>query len=237
MADTRSCLPSSHRLRISLRKLILASATVLWLVTGAELSTGAGYLSAEEPPTGTKEATPPKRLRLDVDGQVQRMLEKREGLLHFETAVEVVGTSPQAMLDRHLQGVDPECGPPAGGAPTEAEMRQAQPHAAPYLDFLPLLRALRGKITKKGADHYFLYRVHQGDRVSYSLREERLPDALLYNPSGTTFELVEAFPDRDTATSAWWRLERGLQGPYPKASPLPVPPWATSPCSPGRSVR
>ena len=67
--------------------------------------------------------------------------------------------------------------------------------------------------------------------MTYSLRAEPVPDALLGVP-GTTFELVATFPDQGSATRAWQRLEHGFASATPAGAASPLPSWATSPCRP-----
>jgi hypothetical protein len=190
--------------------------------------------SPSPPPTPTPA---PGRLKLDIDRHVEQRLaeEERKGTPRFETQVEVVGKSPQVMLDRYFGGVDLECppggAPPDGGAPSEVEMREARWHLSPYADFLALGKFIADKLNGKGgkAERYFLYRVRAGDKVSYLLREGRAPDTLLYGAPGTTFELVDAFPDLDSGTRAWRRMERGFPTPVgPTASPPAA--WQATTC-------
>lgn len=68
---------------------------------------------AQVPTPEPTPATAPKRLRLDIEGQVERLEEeRRKDVPHFETRVEVTGKSPQVMLDRFLRGIELDC-PPA----------------------------------------------------------------------------------------------------------------------------
>jgi len=184
---------------------------------------------------GEAKAKPaPKRLRLDVERHVERRLAQDGDVPRFETRVDVVAKSPQLMLNRFFGGVDLECSPagapPGGGAPTELEMREARWHPSPGIDFLALARAIADKLKAVGPDRYFLYRMRTGDDVNYVLREGRLPPSQLYTP-GTTYELVDAFPDLSSATRAWRRMERGY--PTPTAAEVPPPAaWQTSTCRP-----
>jgi len=112
------------------------------------------------------------------------------------------------------------------------ETRAVRPHLSPSADFLALGKWIKGKAQKgKGPDRYFLYRVGTPKGVSYSLRAEPVPDALL-GVAGTTFELVATFPNQGSATRAWQRLEQGFESPTPTGSASPPPSWATSPCRP-----
>ena len=183
-------------------------------------------------PSPEKAPVPPKRLHLDIERHVQGAVDREAAPLRFETSVEVEAESAQAAFERHLHGLDLECGPAGGGAPTDVEMRAVRPHLSPSADFLALGRWLAGKAKGgKGQDRYFLYSVTSARGVSYSLRGERVPDALL-GVQGTTFELVATFPDRDSATRAWQRLERGSLDPAHRDAASRPPPWATSPCPP-----
>jgi hypothetical protein len=186
-----------------------------------------------EDPTARKEPSP-KPLRLDVDRHVERLFHERanRGPLRFEETIEVVGRSPQAMLERSFRGLDLECGPAGVGAPTEAETRQFRPHPTPYLDFAALARLLKGRFEDGGAPRFFLYRVRNKEGVRYSLREDRVPDAWLYGLPGTSFELVETFTDADGAVRAVRRLERSLALRGPTVMAPPLPPWVTMNCRP-----
>lgn len=152
----------------------------------------------------------------------------------FETSIEVDAQSPQAAFERHLQGLDLECGPAGGGTPTDVETRAVRPHLAPSADFLALGRWIKDKVQKgKGPDRFFLYRVRTAKAVTYSLRSEPVPGALLGVP-GTTFELVATFPDQGSATRAWQRLEQGFASATPTSAASATPSWATSPCRPSK---
>jgi len=171
-------------------------------------------------------------LQVDVAKQVDRVLEG--SVPRFETSVEVEGKSPQDVLKGQFKGLDLECGPAGGGAPTEVETRAFRPHSAPYLDFAALGRALVDKLKGKGPDRYFLYGIHRRDGVSYALRDAPMPASGLYAAPGASFELVAAFPDLETATRAWDRLERGFETAVRADPGLPPPAWATSPCRPSK---
>lgn len=193
--------------------------------------------------TTTPEPTPtpaPKRLRLDIDRLVKERLEEdqRKGILRFETRVEVIGKSPQVMLDRFFGGIEYDCrpggAPPGGGAPSHIEMREARWHPSPSADFEAALlkliaEAFKGKM--RGEDKYFLYRVNAKGVVSYLLREGRVPDALLYARPGTTYELIRAYADTKSGAKALRRLERGFATPEGSSAPPPAD-WQTSTCRP-----
>jgi hypothetical protein len=184
--------------------------------------------------TQERKQEPRRRLRIDVEKHVERVLEAHGETPRFETTVEVEGKSPEAMFESHLRGFDLECGPTAGGAPTEAETRAVRPHPSPYVDLAALAQVLMGKLKGKGkgADRYYLYRVRRGGEVSYALREEKVPESSRQAIAGTTFELIETFDDLKTAAAAWRRLERGFEGPLPTTSASPTPPWVTANCRP-----
>jgi hypothetical protein len=164
---------------------------------------------------------------------VEEYLQK-ETAPRFQESVEVVGQTPQAMLERQLEGLHLECGPAGGGgAPTETDMRAARPHPSPYADFLPLLKAVKGALKKKQPDRYFLYRVTGPQGVRHVVRPERIADALLYAVPGTQFDLIDAFPDLDDAVRALRRLERGFDTAVSRLPTNPPQPWATeTPCRP-----
>jgi len=206
---------------------------VAWAWGG--LAAGAGPQSATQPPAADRAPAPqgerPERLKLDIDRHVQRLLAGRPELPRFETAVEVQGKAPQLMLERFFGGFDLECGPSAGGAPSEGEMRAYRPHPAPYLDFAALSAALARKFGPKGTPRYFLYRVQRPDGASYSLREDRIPESWFLNLPGTSFELLESFDNREDAVVAWRRVHRGERQLRP-SSALPLQPWVTATCRP-----
>jgi hypothetical protein len=190
---------------------------------------------AEERASGDEK--PPRRLRVDVEKHVEKVLEEeaKRGIPRFETSVEVVAKSPQVLLERFFGGLDLECGAVPGGAPSETEMRAYRHTPAPYIDLMALARALVKRFKGKGEQRYFLYRaVDKEGRVSFSLREGRLADAAFYNTPGTTFELVETFSDIDNATQAWRRLERGFPTAVATNSGWLPAPWVEAPCRPRR---
>jgi hypothetical protein len=230
--------------RVPGRAVVLAVATLLSVRTDAQTQTSspsppdAGAVAALEP---TPEPTPPapKRLRLDIDRLVEERLEedRRAGVPHFETEVEVVGKSPQVMLYRFLRGIENDCrpggAPPGGGAPTHIEMREARWNPSPSADLgaalMLIAHALKG--TTRGQDKYFLYRVNVKGDVSYLLREGRLPDAMLYARPGTTYELIKAYADTKSGGKALRRMERGFATPEASSAPPPAA-WQISTCRP-----
>ena len=182
----------------------------------------------------------PSPLTLDVEKHVDEVLaeEASKGAPRFETTIEVVGKSPQIMLERFFGGVDLECGPvgsvaPGGGAPTVAETRAFRPHPSPSVDFAALGRAVAKKLKGKGPETYFLYRLRGKGGEKYLLREGRLPASWLDSLPGTTFDLVAAFPDLDSGVKGWKRMERGFPTPDSPNAPPPEP-WATTTCRPRR---
>jgi hypothetical protein len=210
---------------------------------GAQVPTPSPGASEESPtpsPSPSASPSPPLRLRLEIERHVEERLteDERKGIPRFEARVEVVGKSPQAMLDRFFGGIEYDCtpsgAPPGGGAPTHVEMREARWHPSPTADFQAALLKLLGEVFKsktRGEDRYFLYRVKTGDGVSYILREGRVPDRLLYATPGTTYELIQGFPEPKSGAKALRRLERG----FPTAEAPKAPPpadWQTSTCRP-----
>lgn len=191
-------------------------------------------------PTPEPSPTPAaKRLHLDIDRLVKERMEK-EPLPRFETQVEVVGKSPQAMLDRFLVGIEYDCrpagAPPGGGAPTHIEMREARWHPSPSVDFQAALVKLLGRALKggtRGKERYFLYRVDAKGEVSYLLREGRLPEAVTYATPGTTYEMIKGYADTKSGAKALRRMERGFATPDGSSAPPPAD-WQTSTCRPPR---
>jgi hypothetical protein len=171
-----------------------------------------------------------------VDRHVEKVLEEaeRRGLPRFQTSVEVVAMTSQDALERFFGGVDLECGPVPGGAPTEMEMRAVRVRPSPYADFLALGRVLAEKLKRgnRGAASFFLYRVRRQDQVSYLVRHARVPAEWVTGINGATFELVETFADAEGATRAWRRMERGFATPVRTTSASPPPPWVTTSCRP-----
>ena len=227
----RPCCPAS------LWPHAVASWFVLTSVATPCLQDDPDPAAARQREQEAEQAKPPSSgLRLDVDKHVERLLADRErsGIPRFETSIEVLGKPPQVMLERFFRGLDLECGPVPRAAPTDVEMRTVRHLPTPYLDLAALAGALAKRRKEKGPERYFLYRVRRGAGVSYWLREDRLPDALLFNSPGTTFELTASFPDLDSAVKGLRRMERGFETARPTASASPPPPWATVPCRPSR---
>lgn len=171
-----------------------------------------------------------KRLRLDVERHVEKVLEK-DDRLRFEEHVEVVAKTPQELLLRFVEGAELDCEPAGVGAPTELEMREVRPGPSAYVDLVALAGAALAKLKKKGPPRFFVYRVTRGGKLSYLVREGEAPKGWQAGPDGASIELVDAFPDRKSAVAAWRRLERGLKGPPTDASP--PPPFLSTTCKPG----
>jgi hypothetical protein len=198
---------------------------------------------AQQPPDPQETAEKPQprssRLVIDIDKHVEKKLAEEAKLAppRFQESIEVVARSPQMLLERFFGGVDLECGPAGGGAPSVEEMRGYRPHDGLALDLGALAMALAGKVMGKvkgkAEPRYYLYAVRRSNAVNYALREERVPDSWFYNFPGVTFELVASFPNRDEAVNAWRRMERGYGTPVGPKVDL-VPQWATSPCRPRR---
>src|SRR5262245_38057205 len=191
-------------------------------------------------PVPSASPSPRPRLRLDVERHVEEVLaeDEKKGIPRFATQVEVVGKSPQIMLDRFFGGIEYDCtpagAPPDGGAPTHVEMREARWHPSPTADFEGALLKLLGAVFKdktRGEDRYFLYRVKSRNGVSYLLRDGRPPDHVLYATPGTTYELVQGFPNPKDGAKALWRLERGFATAEAANAPPPAD-WQTSTCRP-----
>jgi hypothetical protein len=146
---------------------------------------------------------------------------EEEGPPRFETSIDVVGRTPDEVLQEHLRRFDLECGPPSG-VPTHAEMRELRRGLPPAagIDLVALARAVRKSINSGKPDRYFLYRVHRADGPTYILREGALPAEALYAP-GATFELLDAFPDKKTAVFVWKRYERNEKPRPPSDAPPP----------------
>lgn len=217
---------------------------VLALAISTTLGGRAAAQSRQTPSPTPSPSASPSPLTLDVEKHVDQVLaeEASKGTPRFETTIEVIGKSPQIMLERFFGGVDLECGPvgslpPGGGAPTVAETREFRPHPPPSADFGALIAAVGQAVAKKlkgkGPERFFLYRIRNKDGVRYLLREGRVPASWLDTLPGTTFDLVAAFPDLDSGVKGWKRMERGF--PSAEGSNAPPPqPWATTTCRPRR---
>ncbi len=134
----------------------------------------------------------------------------------FETTVEVEASTPQSLLGRFFEGSP--CAA-AGGVPPPTQ--PGRPATSPSVDLLGAAKALGRKLRSKGPDRYFIYRVREGERVRYSLREGPVPREWLAGVNGVFYELVAAYRDRGDAADALRRLERGAEAAAPKASPCP----------------
>lgn len=181
---------------------------------------------------------PGERLHVDVEGHVERLLEERAaaGLPRFEESIEVRGKTPQVMIERFFGGLDVECAPAGVGAPSARELDEARPTPPPTADLLALAQLALAQIKgrDKRADRYFLYGMKRGTEVSYQLRDARVPVTWLYGINGTTFELVDSFPDRDEAIRALRRRERGSSSPAPAPSSVKAALWGPVQCRPRR---
>lgn len=187
------------------------------------------------PSTPAPDVEPKPRLRLDVERHVERLLRPEPGgLPRFQETVDVFGWSAEQAFERHLRGFETECGPTAGGAPTEAETRELRHHVTPYLDFLALGRLLAGMLKGRPAERFHLYRIRDGAGTRHWLREGPLPEAGRLVAPAAEIELVATFEERDEAVQAWRRLERGFAAPLPPASASPLPPWVLGNCRPPR---
>jgi hypothetical protein len=140
------------------------------------------------------------------------------GLPRFETTVDVEARSPQSLLNRHFEGMPCSA---VGGVPTETPA--ARPQTSPSVDLLSAARALGKALKSKGPDRFFVYRIREGERIRYSLREGPVTRDWLPGVGGRLYELVDVFPDRDEAVRALHRLERDGDAKEPKASPCPTP--------------
>lgn len=218
-------------------RIALACVVTVWAQPGGAQGSGPGEPSPTPTPGASKKVAPTPGLLGAVERHVEKLLQQEElaELPRFKTSIEVVGDRPQVMLERFFRGFDLECGP-ASGAPTEAELRAVRPHVSPGVDFVALASFLRDKLSHRGggAAHYFLYRVMRpdGSPARYSLRDARLPESWPSSLPGTTFELLETFPDLKTATAAWRRLERGLDNPTSQVQSSRIPAWSTANCRP-----
>ncbi|MGE0453987.1 MAG: hypothetical protein AB7O37_11310 [Vicinamibacteria bacterium] len=175
-----------------------------------------------------------------MDRHARELIERRtgaDGRMRFETSVEVQGKSPQLMLERFVGGPQAlalQCGAPAGGPPSEAEMREVRHHPSPYMDYLAALDWLKGRLVRVGRPKYYLYRLAREGRTLYELREGPLSNQALYNMPGTRYELIETFAAEGDAVRALRRMERGFGSPTPAVSSSPPPPWVTTNCPPPR---
>lgn len=217
-------------------------------ITGLLLAAGVGGAAPpleQSAPTTTEPSPAPKadadkkppatrrRMKIDVEKQVERVLAEEEKAAppRFETTVDVEGKSPQVAVERSLHGTDLDCARTPGGPPNEVDMRAVRRTPPTSVDFAALAGFLSKKVKGKGPNRYFVYRQRRADGMTtYALRETRVSEAAFYNTEGVTFELVEAFPDRESATRLWRRLERGQSASAPSPTATPPPPWALTTC-------
>ncbi len=190
----------------------------------------AQVLQSPPPSPAPTPASPQNGLQIDIEKHVDRAIEK--GMLRFETRVDVEAKTPQELLQELLRGFDLECGAPQRGAPTDAETRahmQSQRPTTPYqVDFVPLLAALNRKLAGKKPTRYYIYRVARAGGQSFSIRDRTISMERIYNTPGVSYELVAEAPDLQSATDAFWRLERGLSA---KAADSSQPaPWLNWNC-------
>jgi hypothetical protein len=195
----------------------LARAAAVLLVTAPAVApfsegTSAAGENAGATPTPAATGTPEPRLQLDVDRHVAEMLDKERPRFQLE----VVGRTPQEILQKHLEGFDLLCGAVDHGAPTAADMagQRPQPGLAVSLEQIAAMLLLEGikRIKGDAPDRYFVYRVTAAGGGHFLVREGALPESQRFVPGGV-IEQVAAFPDRKTATRAWWRLEHGYKTP------------------------
>jgi hypothetical protein len=189
-------------------------------------------------PTPSPKPSPRGPLRLDIDAEVDKLLERdaTQGIPRFESSVDVEGKTPDERFRQQLKGYDVDCGPGGGGPPNEAEMRAVRPHNSPSADFLGLARFLGGKLKKKNQEQrFFLYRVQLGPGVSYIVREGHIGAAELANTVGATFEEIAGFPDAKSAAEAERRMEQGFATPTSSGPTSPAPNWVTTNCRPSKN--
>jgi len=176
------------------------------------------------------ESRKPPRLRLDIDRHVERVLSDAkapDGLLRFEEKVEV--REPQELLARFLRDEDLRYGPTGSSAPTPAETTAFRPGVTAGANFLPLLQWLLGKARGDRPPRFFLYRVRARGRQWFALYEEKVPLERQAARPDVAYELIDGFPDRESAVAAWRRHERdggeaGGGGAVELGPPAPGPP-------------
>jgi len=207
------------------------------LLIGFALAALADTRAFAQSPKATPSPSPtpsPAPIREIVEQEAEKIVQKemREGVPRFEDRVDVLGKTPQMMLERFFGGAEVECGALPGGVPSESDMRDARPMPAQAIDLMgaaqALLKALKGE--DKGPPKYFLYRVRKANDARYELREGKIPVAWMYGGiNGSTFELLQGFSDRDTAVRGLRRMEKGFLTPTPLASERESP-WVYKTC-------
>jgi hypothetical protein len=171
-------------------------------------------------------------LKLDVDRHVDQAIEQSAEPPRFQTSIEVEGETPTVIFERrYTRGLDMECAPAGGGPPTAAETREVRYSLSPSADLGGVAKFLAKRLKGKGPERYFLYRMtRENGAVSYGVRSERVPDAVIHTQPTTNFELLETFKDSGSAARALMRLEQGLKAE--SSSQAPPPQWATRNCTP-----
>ncbi len=175
----------------------------------------------------------PATIREVAEQEVEKIVQREtRDLPRFEEQIEVVGRTPQMMLERFFGGADVECTASPGGVPSEQDMRDVRQTPGQALDLVgaaqQLLKAIKGE--DKGPPKYFLYRVRKANEARYELREGKIPVVWMYGGiNGNTFELLEGFSDRDAAVRGLRRMEKGFLTPKPLASERESP-WSYRTC-------
>jgi hypothetical protein len=140
------------------------------------------------------------------------------GLLHAAAApVRAETQRPAPAID--VEWLMPEDDCPATPEETipASEMRDGRPRPSPALNLFGLAKSIVRAVKKKGRAQYYVYRSESAGLARFVVRKGPMPDAERYRP-GIEVELVNAFPDRDSATRAWQSLQQGGRGVEPASS-------------------
>jgi hypothetical protein len=195
------------------------------------------------PIASAPQAVDPPPLKLDIDKAVRDVLARQRAheLPHFEERIEVRDAYRDA-LEAHLHGAELECGASAWGPPTRYEMNGYRGSPIPvHADFTAgaklLYSMLEGLFSSK-EPRWFLYAVRRTtqpgapgpDRITYVIREGRVPEHARLSVPGTSFDLIAGFRGRTEASSALRRLERGFPTLKRAHADDPPPPWFATPC-------
>jgi hypothetical protein len=177
---------------------------VLAALAGLGTLAGAGDAPVCSPP-----ARPAAdRLRLDVEARVECALRRdpASGLLRREEQIDVIGHSPEALLQRFLKPESIRGAPPQDPAP-------GQPGYG-SVNLVPLVQALISKLSGGGGPFY-LYLLTTPRGSTGELREEPIPAGSLVR-TGAVYEPMGTYRSAREALAALHQLEtRTRSAPEP----------------------
>ena len=140
--------------------------------------------------------------------------ERQADLLRFEDSIEVIGSSPEALLGRFLAGQGLRYGPTLPGAPTVQETEEHRPGPTQGANFLPVLDWLARKARGQSdaMPRFYVYELHDRDGRWPLLRDRPMASRGFGN-AGLTWTLVGAFPDWASAQRAYEELRAECRAP------------------------